>query len=207
MSKSAAQIELDKLIAFFQSPEGDELGRAGDYDNLSPADTAIRAIRGLGPAPRGPLTLDTPASVFFYEQDHYYLSNFSAFGVFWKGRLFPTSEHVYHYEKFNLSEMHQWAIFSAKSAHEAFKYAERHKAHRRLDWDGVKVSFMKAILRSKAEQHEYVRRKLLQTGDRELIENSWRDPYWGWGPDRNGKNMLGRTWMEVRAELRAQEPA
>jgi hypothetical protein len=34
-----------KLVAFFRSPEGDALGRAGDYDNLSPAETAIRAIR------------------------------------------------------------------------------------------------------------------------------------------------------------------
>lgn len=34
-----------KLVAFFRSPEGDALGRAGDYDNLSPAETAIRAMR------------------------------------------------------------------------------------------------------------------------------------------------------------------
>ena len=37
--------EEEKLVAFFRSPEGDALGRAGDYDNLSPAETAIRAIR------------------------------------------------------------------------------------------------------------------------------------------------------------------
>lgn len=36
-----------KLVAFFRSAEGDELGRDGDYDNLCPADTAIRAIRDL----------------------------------------------------------------------------------------------------------------------------------------------------------------
>ncbi len=62
---------------------------------------------------------------------------------------------------------------------------------------------MRDILRAKAEQHEYVRRKLLATGDRELVEDSWRDDFWGWGPDRNGQNMLGKLWMEVRAELTA----
>ena len=62
---------------------------------------------------------------------------------------------------------------------------------------------MKSILRAKADQHEYVRRKLLATGDRELIEDSWRDDFWGWGPNRDGKNMLGKLWMEVRDELRA----
>jgi predicted NAD-dependent protein-ADP-ribosyltransferase YbiA (DUF1768 family) len=29
------------------------------------------------------------------------------------------------------------------------------------------------------------------------------DDFWGWGPNRDGKNMLGRLWMEIRAELRA----
>lgn len=37
--------EEEKLVAFFRSPEGDKLGREGDYDNLSPAETAIRAMR------------------------------------------------------------------------------------------------------------------------------------------------------------------
>ena len=64
---------------------------------------------------------------------------------------------------------------------------------------------MRNILRAKAEQHEYVLRKLLDTGDRRLIENSWRDDFWGWGPNRDGANMLGGLWMEVRAELRSQE--
>lgn len=39
--------EEEKLVAFFRSPEGDRLGRDGDADNLSPAETAIRAIRDL----------------------------------------------------------------------------------------------------------------------------------------------------------------
>jgi predicted NAD-dependent protein-ADP-ribosyltransferase YbiA (DUF1768 family) len=59
------------------------------------------------------------------------------------------------------------------------------------------------ILRAKAEQHEYVRRKLLATGDRELIEDSWRDDFWGWGANRDGQNMLGKLWMQVRADIRA----
>jgi hypothetical protein len=65
----------------------------------------------------------------------------------------------------------------------------------------VKVDVMRDILRAKVAQHEYVRRKLLATGDRELIEDSWRDDFWGWGPNRDGQNMLGKLWMEVRAEL------
>jgi len=60
---------------------------------------------------------------------------------------------------------------------------------------------MRDILRAKVTQHEYVHRKLLATGDRELVEDSWRDSYWGWGPDKKGTNMLGKLWMEVRTEI------
>lgn len=154
------------------------------------------------------LTLDNDKQVFFYEQDFYVLSNFSAFNLKWNGHTFPTSEHAYQWEKFPLlarDEIGDYIrdrILQAPSAHEAFKLAEKWKRFRRPEWDKVKVVVMRALLRAKAEQHEYVRRKLLQTGDRELIENSWRDDFWGWGPERNGTNMLGKLWMEIRSELR-----
>jgi len=156
--------------------------------------------------------LDNDQQVFFYEQDFYVLSNFSAFSLRWAGDIFPTSEHVYHWEKFRPAvyetfELQALAvrneIKAALSAHEAFKIAERNKILRRSNWDDIKVNMMRNILIKKVEQHEYVRRKLLATGDRELIEDSWRDDFWGWGPNRDGKNMLGKLWMEIRAELRA----
>lgn len=37
--------EEEKLVAFFRSAEGYRLGRDGDHDGLTPAETAIRAIR------------------------------------------------------------------------------------------------------------------------------------------------------------------
>lgn len=37
----------------------------------------------------------------------------------------------------------------------------------------------------------------------EAIAYSWRDSFWGWGPNRDGRNMLGRLWMELRAEIGA----
>ncbi len=159
--------------------------------------------------------LDTESQVFFYEQDFYVLSNFSAFNLEWEGFTFQTSEAAYHWEKFACDHDDDtrngvaYAIYQAPSAHEAFKIAEAQKHLRRADWDEVKVYIMLNILRAKAAQHEYVRRKLLATGDRELIENSWRDSYWGWGPERTGLNMLGQLWMRVRSELReaAEAPA
>lgn len=150
--------------------------------------------------------LDTAERVCFYEQDFYVLSNFSSFTLQWKGLRFDTSEAAYHWEKFaDCDPEVQDMILEAPSAHQAFKIAESQRALRRHDWDEVKVGVMRDLLRAKAAQHEYVRRKLLDTGDRELVENSWRDDFWGWGPNQDGQNMLGKLWMEVRAELRAAE--
>ena len=61
---------------------------------------------------------------------------------------------------------------------------------------------MEDILRHKLEQNLYVKEKLLDTGDLEIIEDSPKDAFWGWGSDRNGENQLGRIWMKLRDELR-----
>lgn len=152
--------------------------------------------------------LDTDTQVFFYERDFYVLSNFSSFDVFVFGLSFVTSEHAYHWAKFagqgadeDLPAAIARAVRYAKSAHEAFTIAQNAKAFRRADWDEVKVGIMRQILVAKVDRHEYVKRKLLATGDRELVENSWRDDYWGWGENRDGQNMLGKLWMEIRTEL------
>jgi ribA/ribD-fused uncharacterized protein len=147
--------------------------------------------------------LDTETRVHFYEQEFYVLSNFSSFRLFWRGMDFDTSEAAYHYEKFPNHPAIQEAIKNARSAHEAFKIAERHKSERRPDWDAVKIEIMRDVLRCKVNQHEYVRRKLLQTGTRLLVEDSWRDSFWGWGEDGEGQNVLGQLWMEIRRELPA----
>jgi ribA/ribD-fused uncharacterized protein len=155
--------------------------------------------------------LDSDKQVFFYEQDFYALSNFSAFRLRWVGIDFDTSEHAYHFLKFrqpfdestNVQRRVRGEIMHARSAHDAFKLAEAYKHLRRADWDEVKVATMRDLIRAKFDQHEYVRRKLFATGARELIEDSWRDDFWGWGPDRNGKNMLGRLWMDLRSEMAA----
>ena len=168
--------------------------------------------------------LDTVVRVCFYEQDFYVLSNFSSFQVQNYAGNFATSEHLYHWHRFQMDDCSEaceavptWRrvvarelaalVKDAPSAHEAFRIAQESKTFQRPDWDDVKVETMRRILRKKASQHEYVLRKLLATGDRELVENSWRDDFWGWGPNRDGSNMLGKLWMEIREEIRADQAA
>jgi predicted NAD-dependent protein-ADP-ribosyltransferase YbiA (DUF1768 family) len=57
---------------------------------------------------------------------------------------------------------------------------------------------MKHTLDNDKQIFFYVKKKLIESGDKELIENSWRDTYWGWGENRDGENHLGKIWMEIR---------
>lgn len=147
----------------------------------------------------------TPESpIFFYEHDYYIFSNFSAFAIEWKGHLCMTSEHAYHTEKFedeNLKEM----IRKTRSAHDALLLSKEHRELYRKDWDEVKLGIMKEVLHAKVTQHPYVKKKLLDSGSRLLVEDSWRDDFWGWGPNKDGANHLGKIWMEVREEVQQQE--
>jgi ribA/ribD-fused uncharacterized protein len=149
--------------------------------------------------------LDTDDSVFFYEQEFYCLSNFSSFRLLWAAYDFDTVEHAYHWSKFPLhveeSSIHR-AIRTARSAHDAFKIARTYTDYVSSDWLARRTEVMKQLLKAKVRQHPYVKKKLLETGDRMLVEDSWRDDFWGWGPDKVGENRLGQLWMEVREEVK-----
>jgi ribA/ribD-fused uncharacterized protein len=151
-----------------------------------------------------PHRLDTDSQIFFYENEFYVLSNYAAFRLMWQGTIFDTSEAAYHWEKFPDKPFIRRFIQNAPSAHVAQQIANEYKDERRADWDLIKVDRMAHILRAKCRQHEYVRRKLLETGLRELIEDSWRDDFWGWGPNHDGQNMMGKLWMEIRDEIRGE---
>lgn len=54
-------------------------------------------------------------------------------------------------------------------------------------------------------QNPYVLEKLLLSGDLDIVEDSPKDEFWGWGPNRDGRNELGKIWMRLRDELRSGE--
>lgn len=119
----------------------------------------------------------------------------------WKRYLWPTLEHAYQSERSDEPGFKE-KIKNTRSAHDAFKLAMANKDKYKENWDNIKLDVMKDILRAKVAQHSYVKKKLLESGNKELIENSWRDDYWGWGENKDGENNLGKLWMEVREEIR-----
>ena len=139
----------------------------------------------------------------FYPREFYPFDNFSSFKVEWNGYLFSSVEEAYQAASFMGSDEELVEkIKKSHSADEAQRIAYANRDKRREDWDDVKVSIMEELLRLKIEQNPYVKKKLLQTGDYMIVEDSPKDDFWGWGPNRNGQNNLGKLWMKLREELK-----
>jgi hypothetical protein len=147
--------------------------------------------------------LETSGKIIgFYEREYYCFSNFSSFQVRWKGRLWPTSEHAYqaaHFFKTTPKLVEK--IFKARSAHEAYTIAKDNANKTPINWETQKEKIMESIVRAKLKQNPYVRKKLIQSGTRLLVEDSPKYDCWGWGAEKNGRNELGKIWMKLRSEI------
>lgn len=64
-----------------------------------------------------------------------------------------------------------------------------------------KEYYMKRGLMFKFSQHKNILKLLLETGDKNIVERSPRDPYWG-GMLPNSLNRLGEMIMELRENYR-----
>ncbi len=139
----------------------------------------------------------------FYPREFFVFDNFSSFSILVDGVKYATVEHAYQAYKF-LETAPEIAreIVECYSAHEAQKIAYSNRDKQRADWDDVKLVFMEKFLRLKIEQNPYVKKKLLQTGDYLICEDSPKDSFWGIGPNRDGRNELGKLWMKLRDELK-----
>lgn len=141
----------------------------------------------------------------FYPREFYCFDNFSAFAIMWKGQIYPTVEHAYQAASFMGSDnMLAEKIRNAASPDEAkrIKAANFHK--RRKTWEKEKLAVMEELLRLKVAQHPFVLKKLLETGDLLIVEDSPIDSYWGWGKNRDGQNELGKLWMKIRNEYQVK---
>lgn len=92
-------------------------------------------------------------------------------------------------------------------------------------WDGHKLAVVTEgsyykFMHSLAPDREELKRKLLATGDRELVEASRFDRVWGvgfsreqlrmgrkggFGREKWGQNLLGKALMAARGRIRAEE--
>lgn len=145
---------------------------------------------------------DTPDDVIgFYGREFECFNNFAAYAVEWRERVWMTSEHAYQAAKFFATDPELIEqIAAARSPHDAKKIARAHNDRRAPDWDERKVAMMEEICRAKLAQHPHIQDKLRATGDKTIVEDSPKDDFWGWGPNKDGRNELGQVWMRLRTE-------
>lgn len=91
-------------------------------------------------------------------------------------------------------------IRQSHSAHEAQQIAYLNIDKQRNDWETVQLEIMENLLRLKTKQSPYVLKKLLETQNYIIVEDSPKDDFWGWGEKRDGANNLGKLWMKIRKE-------
>jgi ribA/ribD-fused uncharacterized protein len=163
----------------------------------------------------------TPNELHFYsvdDEDVGFMSNFypSPFtdsnGTEWK-----TSEHYYQAYKFKPGTKEFERIRNTTTARECYKVAWEYKEsftdltssnpkEPSKEWADRKDKIMREALHYKFDQNPDLKQKLLDTGDKILIEHAMRDAWYGTGEYEGetyvGKNMLGVILMELRDEYR-----
>ena len=137
-----------------------------------------------------------------FEGEYAFLSNFYFSPMIIDNVVYITNEHFFQAMK-SLNPKERQAIVLAPTPGNA-KHLGR-KVSLRKDWEDIKEEVMLTGLRHKFSNPE-LRKKLLATGNEELIEGTtWHDNYWGICDCETcggqGKNRLGKLLMQVREEL------
>ena len=134
-----------------------------------------------------------------FRREYHFLSNFCTYQFRFLGKLWATAEHAFQAAK-TLDPAWKQAIHQAPHPGVARHLGRR--APLREDWPDVRLDVMDVILRAKFSDPGLARR-LVATGDAELVEiNSWNDTFWGVCRG-NGHNHLGKILMTIRTELTA----
>lgn len=140
---------------------------------------------------------------FYNKNEPYYeFTNFYPAPIKLDGKIWPTTEHYFQAGKFPHNQSLQEAIRATMSPRDAFNFARQHDKEKRPDWESVKDDIMRKALSAKFTQHAYLQQLLLATGNAQLVEASALDGYWGYGANKQGKNMLGKLLMELRNTLK-----
>ena len=143
---------------------------------------------------------------FYNSNEKYYeFTNFYERPILIDNKNWNTSGHYFQAQKF-VGTPYLERIRHMQRLQDAFDFSREPTLSQwlRSDWEKVKLSVMYKALLAKFSQHKDLKDLLLQTGNRELIEHTSNDSYWGDGGDGRGQNNLGKLLMRVRNVLRPQ---
>lgn len=161
-----------------------------------------------------------------YNPEYFFLSNFYVLKepIIYNNIKFYSTEHLYQYMKFTHCDNDNYVYYRQCIADAKTPYFAKQLGNQRLikynsiyidrcnqliecskkhniicnpDWENVKIEVMGFILLLKFRDPT-LRDYLIGTGDREIIEHTQTDPYWGSGFDDKGHNYLGKLLMGLR---------
>ena len=136
-----------------------------------------------------------------FQGEYRWLSNHVLCLVEYDGHKFPTVEHAYVYSKTVVKEEQEALLTEIDNMSPGEVKRIGKMLTLRPDWEQVRLDIMLDLTRQKYS-YGYFQKKLLDTGDQEIIEgNTWGDTFWG-KYNGVGENQLGRIIMQVREELR-----
>lgn len=154
---------------------------------------------------------ETPAPVEFLHKGapYFWLSNHFQIPIIYDNVRYPSAEHLFQSLKFpNRPEIAK-AVRKAETPSDAVRLARKNAQYVRDGWrkDGLNIVAMREVLLLKFTQHSALRSRLIQTGDRELLNSSPTDVFWGTGraigasKPAVGRNELGKALMRTREVL------
>lgn len=137
-------------------------------------------------------------AILEFQGEHRWLSNFWPAPVSHDGIRYASVEHAYQASK-TLDFAKRWEISQVDSPGEVKRLGK--ELVLRPDWAQAKFLIMRELLVQKFVRYPDLRKKLLATGDAELVENNqWGDTCWGVCKGK-GENNLGKLLMAIRKEL------
>lgn len=130
----------------------------------------------------------------------------SGYAICINGEKILSSEALYQAMRYPDNPEIQREILIQKSPMTAKMISKKYRNLSRTDWNQVRIIIMRWCLRIKLLNNwNEFSSLLLSTGDKNIVEESHKDDFWGAIPsDKNllvGTNALGRLLMELRKDL------
>jgi len=144
--------------------------------------------------------IDETALFFSRSDPNETLGSFARYGFELEGVEWPSVEHYFQAMKF-VDDAYRKKIRQAPHPQKARKLGRRRLKKIRADWSQVKDVVMTRGIYIRCRTYPNLAEQLLATGDRQLVEDSQYDYYWGCGRDRRGNNAYGKVLMQVRSKL------
>ena len=158
---------------------------------------------------------ETETHIYFWKG---WLSNWipKDLSIDYMGHKFNTSEQLFMYIKaktFNDHEMAHEIATKGQDPRTAKNLGRKVKGYDEIHWSRKRIEAMYTAVYAKFSQYPELKKQLLDTGDKILVEGTPFDPIWGvkikWDDDRildeknwNGQNLLGKVLMRVREDLK-----